>query len=155
MTSAGRPLELVNEPLKEEVIEGLAGDDAVSFCRHQKTYLLRDPVQGGLPASFHVCAYRRAFLARVFALTLRQTLPSGGGVSNDNDASIILLSRCIIAQNTAAGRTSITRFYYFYCSRASPQGRLVGKPGKNSMECESRPSVWCTPLSTFVDISSR
>lgn len=46
ITQAGRPLELVNEPLSEEVVEGMAGPDAVEFCRHQKTYLLRDPVQG-------------------------------------------------------------------------------------------------------------
>uniref|UniRef100_A0A914VJ98 Uncharacterized protein n=1 Tax=Plectus sambesii TaxID=2011161 RepID=A0A914VJ98_9BILA len=44
-TAAGRPLELVNEPLSENVIEGMAGPDAVEFCRHQSTFLLRDPMQ--------------------------------------------------------------------------------------------------------------
>jgi hypothetical protein len=45
ISAAGRPLELVNQPLSEEVVEGMAGADAVQFCQHQQTYLLRDPMQ--------------------------------------------------------------------------------------------------------------
>lgn len=42
-----RPLALIHDPLSEDILEQVAGPDAVEFCVGQETYMLRE-VDGGI-----------------------------------------------------------------------------------------------------------